>query len=154
VNIFKRGAIALAGLAMAGTTFGLVTASSASAAGPFVVTATQVEVSDVSIAPNVTVQTFNEYQPSVLPPGFTLFATVSALCLTGPRGNSACTWRLTTNAPPILSKQLRGNLVIGPKGQAGNITGGTKTWFGARGITRSINLAPAVSSATWVFTTP
>jgi hypothetical protein len=155
MNIFRRAAIGVAALAMAGTTLGLVTASSASAAGPFVEQSTTVETSANFIAPNVEVLTFNNYQPSVLPPGFRLWSQTTELCLVGPL-RSVCTWRLTTNAPPLLSKQLRGNAVI-PRigfGQRGLITGGTKSWFGARGVFRAVSLAPNVSADTWVFTTP
>jgi hypothetical protein len=156
MNIFKRGAIALAALAMAGTTAGLVTAQAASAAPPTVITATSVETSATFLAPGLEALTFNLYQPSVVPPGFRLFASVSELCLVGPLGNARCNWRLTTNAPPLLQQQLRGNAVI-PRigfGQAGAITGGTRGWTGARGVFRSLNIAPNVASNTYVFSTP
>jgi hypothetical protein len=156
MNIFKRGAIALSAFAMVGTTAGLITASSASAQPPVVIQATSVETSATFLAPGLEALTFNLYQPSVVPPGFRLFASVSELCLVGRLGNAACNWRLTTNAPPILSEQLTGNAVI-PRigfGQAGRITGGTKGWRGARGVFRSLNIAPNVASNTYVFSTP
>lgn len=153
MHIFRKMAVAAALVAGIGVPAGLMAASSASAAGPFVISATSLETSAHFVAPNVEALTFNLYQPSVLPPGFRLYATVGELCLVGVHG-SVCNWRLTTNAPPLLQTELVGNAVIGPKGQAGNITGGTRAWRGARGIVRDINIAPNVASATYVFSTP
>jgi hypothetical protein len=150
MNILKRGAIALAAFATLGTTIGLVTAASASAQPPVVITTTSLETSAVFLAPNVEALSFNEYQPSVTPPGYKLVATVSELCLVGPV-RAVCNWRLTQTG--LLPNTLTGNAVIGLSGQAGLITGGTRAWRGARGVFRAINLAPNVSTDTWVFTT-
>lgn len=154
MNIFKRGAIALAAFATLGTTVGLVTAASASAQPPTVIQATSVETSATFLAPGLEALTFNLYQPSVVPPGFRLSANVTELCLVGRLGNAVCNWRLTSTG--IGHPQLTGNAVI-PRigfGQAGRITGGTLGWRRASGVFRSLNIAPNVASNTYVFTTP
>jgi hypothetical protein len=151
MNFLRRGVIALTVMATAGTGLGIAAATSASAQPPTVITTTSVQTSATFLAPNVEAFTFNEYQPSVLPPGFRLAATISELCLVGPI-RSLCNWRYTSTA--LLHPQLRGNAIKGPSGQAGTIQGGTGIWRGARGVFRAVNIAPFTSSDTFVFTTP
>ena len=152
MNIIRKGAVALAAVAALGTGAGLaVAAQSASASGVSAFAATAQLTSARVIAPNVDAYTFNEYIPSVVAPGYRLYATLSELCVVGARG-AACNWRLTqANLPRA---ELTGNALIGGKGQVGNITGGTGPWLGARGIFRGINLVPGVQTDTFVFSTP
>lgn len=156
MNILKKGALALTALGIAGTGVGVGLATAASASPPQTFSATAQLVSNVAIAPGIVEHNWNLYQPSVLAPGFKLAATESQICISGPRGGTACTFRLTTVGPPALSNQLIGTEVFAAAntGEVGAITGGTNHWRGARGIVRTSNLVPNVQNASFVFSTP
>ena len=151
MNILRKGAVALAAMAALGTTAGFAVAAESASAATQVVNYTSQERTAVSLAPGLTAYTFNLYQPSILPPGYRVAATASELCLVGPRGK-LCTWRITTTGPR--PAELTGNAVVGPFGQAGNITGGTDGWRGAKGVFRAPNLIPGSASVTLAFSTP
>ena len=151
MNIIRKGAVALAALAAMGTTAGFVAAAETASVAPVVVNYTSHETTAVLEAPGLVAYGFTLYQPSVFAPGYRLAATATELCLTGPRGK-LCTWRITTTGPR--PAELTGNAVVGPFGQAGNITGGTDGWRGAKGVFRAPNLIPGSASVTLAFSTP
>ena len=151
MSMIRRGAVALAALAALGTSAGFVVAAETASAAPTVVTYTSQERTAVLEAPGLVAYGFNLYQPSVFAPGYRLAATATELCLTGPRGK-LCTWRITQTGR--VPSELTGNAVVGPFGQAGNITGGTGSWRGAKGVFRAPNLIPGSASVTLVFSTP
>ena len=157
MNRIRKGLIGLAILGSAGGVASAVGVGAASAAAPQVFSATGQLVQNIAIAPGITEHNYNLYQSQVTAPGFKLVATESQICVTGARGNTACTYRLTTVAAPgSPSKQLIGTEVFGPAsvGQVGSITGGTGSWARAKGIVQTRNLVPNVASNSFVFSTP
>ena len=151
MNIFRRGLLGLAVLGTAGAGIGVGLAATASASTSQVISTTSELVSNVVVAPNVHAFVLFDYQPSLGAPGFRLFATTTELCVVG-GGRVACNWRLTSTGPG--NPELTGNAVSTFNGGIGAITGGTGIWRGAKGIDRSINIAPGVDSNTYAFSTP
>ena len=153
MNIVKRGLLGLGvlGIAGAGVVGGL--AASASAQPVNVIHATSVLVARSVPVPGITSLSYNNYQPSVLAPGFKLVSTTQEQCLTVSPIRTVCNFR-TAEVGPGLQPTLAGNAVMTPFGQSGTITSGTGAWHGARGVFTDASIAPNVANSTLVFSTP
>jgi hypothetical protein len=155
MNIVKRGLLGLGvlGIAGAGVVGGL--AASASAQPVNVIHATSVLVARSVPVPGITSLSYNNYQPSVLAPGFKLVSTTQEQCLTVSPIRTVCNFRTEAVAVPhIITPSVAGNAVMTPFGQSGTITSGTGAWHGARGVFTDASIAPNVANSTLVFSTP
>ena len=153
MKIIKRAAQAAAvgGLA-AGGVLGLTAAAGAvtpAVQSPTVLTATSVLESSVGEGGGITVNSYNEYIPSTVAPGYSLFGTMNEVCTSGV-GSTLCTWRMHVQGQ---GEALVGNEVVTGTGRVGNITNGTGNFRRAHGLFNSNNIAPGVGTDTFVFTT-
>lgn len=165
MNILKRGAIALAVLGMAGSTAGLVAASSASAAPPVrhQINVTAVTTRTQNITPRISVINSLDYGSSTAAPGFKLVGRTTEVCVSIPHGPSPfapealCTWRMNAVPPTIPATSISGTAVVNGFGQVGRITSGTGADAGAFSLPlsfRSLNIAPRTAADSFTFFTP
>jgi hypothetical protein len=173
MNVFKRLLVGGAVLATAGGVTGGMLATSASAAPPpppvlHVINTTSVQTSTTHIGPAITINRFNEYQPSTPPaaPGFQLTGNVIEVCFSVPHVTpptpttvlAQCNWTFTSVPGTHPASRLVGRSALTGLGQVGRVLSGTGTFAGAHslfpGTTIWTNLAPRVQSDHFQYVTP
>jgi hypothetical protein len=167
VNIFKRGAIALAAVAAIATPAALLASSGASAAPPVrhVLAGTVITTRVQQITPRVSVISSADYAASPTAPGFALAGLTTEVCVTIPHVMppapttplAVCSWQTTFLPLSLPRTTLSGNAVETGVGQVGRITAGTGAYAGAFSFPlsfRSTNIAPRTAADSWTFFTP